>query len=127
MFRLPLWIVGLGLAAALPSCEVAPQNFVFERRDPPLSSSTGPYITLMLVAPVQTDVGGTITLSGNASGSPDGKVIKFKWTGQGGTIDYPDAHSSDYVCRDSGEHRITLTVTDLMGRHDALSTTVTCF
>ena len=109
------------------SCETAPEVFYLQRPPPEkIRSSTGPYITLMLVAPVQTDVGATVNLIGDAAGSADGKAIRFQWTGRGGTIAHPEAHETTYVCVEKGPHPVTLTVTDILERHDSLTTTVQC-
>jgi hypothetical protein len=118
----------LGLLSLILGCGVAPEAaFEFHRdRPPPNTAGSAPYITLMFVAPVQTDVEATINLVSDATGSRESKVIIFHWSASGGDIAAPEAHETVYTCRVKGTHKMTLTITDAMDRHDSLTTTVRC-
>lgn len=120
----------VALVGALPwvlACGVGPEAaFEFRLEKQALPASPGPQITLMFVAPVQTDVGAKINLVSDAAGSAYGKVLTFGWTADGGDIAHAGAHETTYTCRVQGPHQVTLTVTDARNRRDALSTTVYC-
>jgi hypothetical protein len=70
-----------------------------------------PELTAVFVAPLQTGVGSTITLSARAQ-DPDGDLVTYLWTGTGGKIDQPRAADTTYTCKDKGTHAVAIVARD---------------
>lgn len=117
------WLIGAG--ALLASCEIGTEHFVFQRPPPPAGDDHhGPAITLMFVAPLETDIGGSIVL--NAAGSSLHGPTRFRWSAEGGIIEQPASRETSYTCKVPGDHPLMLTLFDARERQDSMAVTITC-
>jgi hypothetical protein len=70
-----------------------------------------PELTKAVVAPLQTSIGYAITVRSEAEDAED-NTIEYSWTGDGGTFANPSAAATFYTCEETGDHQITISVTD---------------
>jgi len=70
-----------------------------------------PDVDFLFVAPLQTAVGGPISVEAHASDS-DGDTISYAWTATDGEFDATDDASATYTCSAPGEQTITVTIND---------------
>ena len=77
-------------------------------------SNRPPELLVVFVAPLQTGVGSSITLSAEAW-DPDGDRLTYHWTGTGGQIKKPHAAETTYVCKEEGTHAVAVVVRDEPG------------
>ena len=71
-----------------------------------------PNITQVVVAPYQTSVGSTISVSAVASDADPADILSYTWTSTGGTFATPTGASDTFTCVTAGNQSITLTVDD---------------
>jgi hypothetical protein len=84
-----------------------------------------PVITLVVVAPLQTDVGQWISLMATADDA-DGDEVHFLWTANGGKIDAPKSRETKLTCTRNGLFLLTLTVSDTPGMKQTMNVPFTC-
>ena len=114
------------LASVLHGCTIGEEEVYLFEEPPTLSlpADHSPQITLVFVAPLQTDVGASISLSGAAS-DPDGDPIKVHWFAYMGTIANPRVADTTYTCKRRGRDTITFFASD--GRlQRSMAVQVTC-
>lgn len=70
-----------------------------------------PDVDFLFVAPLQTAVGGPISVEAHASDS-DGDTITYAWTATDGEFDATDVASATYTCSAPGEQTITVAIND---------------
>ena len=68
-------------------------------------------LTKATAAPLKTSVGNDIALTSEAEDA-DGNPIQYMWTATSGSLDDPSAPSTTYTCTETGDHFITIQVTD---------------
>lgn len=107
-------IVIVAVSAALVACG-GDEYFVY-RAGPTGGSEApnhAPEITLVFVAPLETDIGFPITLSGAASDA-DGDPVTLRWAARNGfgTIADTTAPDTTYTCKKKGPDTIVLIVSD---------------
>ncbi|MBW2508265.1 MAG: hypothetical protein JRE81_06520, partial [Deltaproteobacteria bacterium] len=68
-------------------------------------------LTKAVVAPLQTSVGNVITVRAEAEDA-EGDTVEYAWTASSGSFGDPAAASTFYTCEETGEHSITITVSD---------------
>jgi len=114
------------LAALACSCTGAEEVFFYgsDVRHDAGSHNRSPEITLVFVAPLQTNVGYPVTLSG-AADDPDGDSLKLRWTALTGFIADPKAADTTYTCKIKGPDTVTFLVSDGQ-RLRSQSVQVTC-
>jgi hypothetical protein len=76
------------------------------------TSDNCPNITQVVVAPYQTSVGATISLSAVASDLDAADVVTYAWTATGGTLATPTGANDTYTCGTAGAQTITVAVND---------------
>jgi hypothetical protein len=83
-----------------------------------------PELTEAVVAPLQTSIGNVITVRSEAEGDP----VEYAWTADGGTFANPSAAATFYTCEETGNHQLTISVTDDGFEHcvDSWTVDVTC-
>jgi hypothetical protein len=114
------WRRWVALGLFLTGCQVGDELFTFPFLQQNNSGADGgrtnhpPELTVVLVAPLQTGVGSTITLSARAR-DPDGDLVTYHWTGTGGEIEQPRAADTTYMCKDKGHHAVAIVVRDSGG------------
>ncbi len=64
-----------------------------------------------VASPLQTSVGNDIDLSAMGE-DVEGDVIRYRWTGTGGTISDATAASTTYTCEEAGPQTIAISVSD---------------
>lgn len=115
------------LAALVASCTASEEAFLYGSDVPADAANIrnhSPEITLVFVAPLQTNLGSPVALSG-AADDPDGDSLKLRWTAVTGAIADPKAADTTYTCRLRGKDTITFLVSD--GRRlKSQSVQVTC-
>jgi len=83
----------------------------------PLSQSAPlDYCIVFTVAPLKVDVGGEVAVAV----FPRSPSETFRWTATDGWFDEPTATSTRYTCDVSGDHVITLEVSDCPGQYTAI-------
>jgi hypothetical protein len=97
-------VCGTGSATSLPG--------TVDVRASVTTSDNCPNITQVVVAPFQTSVGGTISLSAVASDADAVDVLAYGWTATGGTLASPTGASDTYTCGTAGAQSVTLSVND---------------
>jgi len=70
-----------------------------------------PELTKAVVAPLQTSIGNAIVVS-SAAGDAEGDALEYSWTADGGTFADHSAAATVYTCEETGDHEITISVTD---------------
>jgi hypothetical protein len=113
------WRRWVALGLFLTGCQVGDELFTFPflHNNPEADGGHAnhpPELTVVLVAPLQTGVGSTITLSARAR-DPDGDLVTYQWTGTGGKIDQPRAADTIYTCKEKGTHAVAIVVRDSGG------------
>ncbi|MEM9726974.1 MAG: hypothetical protein AAF997_00205, partial [Myxococcota bacterium] len=64
-----------------------------------------------VVAPLQTSIGNSIIVSSQAK-DHEGDSIEYMWSGDGGTFSDPTSQATFYTCEETGDHQITISVSD---------------
>jgi hypothetical protein len=67
-----------------------------------------PAIHYYTVSPLQTSVGGTLSLRVSASSSTE--TVTIRWSGTGGTVKDPSAFETTYECAEAGPQKIEINV-----------------
>ena len=75
-----------------------------------------PELTRVVVAPLQTSIGNVIQVRSRAEDA-DGDAIDYAWTADSGTFANPSATATFYTCEETGDHRLTISVTDEGDEH----------
>jgi hypothetical protein len=70
-----------------------------------------PELTKAVVAPLQTSIGNVITVRSQAEDAKGGS-IEYSWTADGGTFANPSARATFYTCEETGNHQLTISVTN---------------
>jgi hypothetical protein len=70
-----------------------------------------PEVTFLYVAPLQTEVGGTMIVEASASDA-DGDTLAFAWTSTNGSFVNPALGTTTYNCSAPGDQTLTLTMND---------------
>ncbi len=70
-----------------------------------------PDVNFLFVAPLQTAVGGPISVEADAE-DPDGDTITFVWSATDGSFADEEAAATSYTCSAPGEQTITVTIND---------------
>ena len=70
-----------------------------------------PELTKAVVAPLQTSVGNVIDVRSEAKDA-EGDTIEYAWTADSGTFANPSAAATFYTCEETGDHQLTISVTD---------------
>ena len=89
-------------------CETALQGGLLQTQ---ALNGTCPYLTSVVVSPLQTSVGYDIDVSA-AAFDDEGDPIEYLWTGTGGSFADPTAQVTAYTCQQEGGQSITITVSD---------------
>ena len=97
-------VCGSGSATSLPGTVDVRANVT--------SGDNCPNITQVVVAPYQTSVGGTISLTAVASDSDAVDMLSYSWSSTGGTFATPTGTSDVFTCVTAGAQSITLAVND---------------
>jgi hypothetical protein len=86
-----------------------------------------PELTKAVVAPLQTSLGNVITVRSQAE-DPEGDTIEYSWTADSGTFANPSAADTFYTCEETGNHQLTISVTDAGDEScvDSWTVDVTC-
>jgi hypothetical protein len=84
-----------------------------------------PVITLVVVAPLETDVGDWISLNATAD-DPDGEEVDYLWTSTGGAIEKPHLRETRLTCTRPGLWELTLTVKDRAGAKQTMNVRFNC-
>ena len=86
-----------------------------------------PSLSKVVVAPLQTSLGNAISVYAEALDA-EGDPIDYAWTADSGSFQDPSAPDTIYTCEETGEHEITISVSDDGGRHcmDSWAVDVTC-
>jgi hypothetical protein len=86
-----------------------------------------PELTKAVVAPLQTSIGNIITVRSQAE-DPEGDTIRYSWTADSGTFANPSAADTFYTCEETGNHQLTISVTDDGAEYcvDSWTVDVTC-
>ncbi len=86
-----------------------------------------PALTQAVVAPLQTSLGNIITV-GSQAHDPDDGTIQYTWTANSGTFANPSAPDTFYTCEQTGNHQLTISVTDDDAKHcvDSWTVDITC-
>jgi hypothetical protein len=71
-----------------------------------------PDVDFLFVAPLQTAVGGPISVEAHASDSDAGDVVSYVWSATGGTFVSTTAASTTYTCSAPGTQTLTVTIND---------------
>lgn len=74
-------------------------------------TGTCPYLTSVIVSPLQTSVGFDINVS-SAAFDDESDPIEYLWTGTGGSFADPAAQVTTYTCEQEGAQSVTITVSD---------------
>ncbi|TFH28531.1 MAG: calcium-binding protein [Myxococcales bacterium] len=83
-----------------------------------------PFLTQVVVIPLQANVGDDIDVAAAASGTG---TIDYLWTATAGSFADPTAPVTTYRCEEAGQQDLTITVSDGTGLcTDAFTVTVTC-
>jgi hypothetical protein len=69
-----------------------------------------PLLTSWFASPLQTSVGGTISVGGSAIDGDAGETVAYSWTD--GATQFATTANASYICGAAGAHTLTLTVTD---------------
>jgi hypothetical protein len=67
-----------------------------------------PELTEAVVAPLQTSIGNVIIVRSQA----EGERIEYSWTADSGTFGNPSAAATFYTCEETGNHQLTISVTN---------------
>jgi len=67
-----------------------------------------PELTNAVVAPLQTSVGNVIDVRSEA----EGDTIEYAWTTDSGTFANPSAAATFYTCEETGDHQLTISITE---------------
>jgi len=67
-----------------------------------------PELTKAVVAPLQTSIGNVIIVRSQAEGDP----VEYSWTADSGIFANPSAADTFYTCEETGDHQLTISVTD---------------
>jgi hypothetical protein len=70
-----------------------------------------PELTNAVVAPLQTSIGNVIVVRSQAEDDED-DTIEYAWTADSGTFANPSAAATFYTCEETGNHELTISVTD---------------
>lgn len=70
-----------------------------------------PDVNFLFVAPLQTAVGGPISVEADAE-DPDGDTITFVWSATDGSFADEESAATSYTCSAPGEQTITVTIND---------------
>ncbi|MDB4278515.1 hypothetical protein N9917_02800 [Deltaproteobacteria bacterium] len=70
-----------------------------------------PELTKAVVAPLQTSVGNDIDVRSQAVDA-EGDAIEYSWTADSGTFANPSAAATFYTCEETGDHRLTISITE---------------
>ena len=70
-----------------------------------------PELTKAVVAPLQTSIGNVIVVRSQAE-DDEGDTIEYAWTADSGTFANPSAAATFYTCEETGNHELTISVTD---------------
>jgi hypothetical protein len=121
-------LVAVGLV--LGGCQVGDQLFYLSLGHEHDTADAGrkdrpPILTLVYIAPEQTDVGSQVTLYALAE-DPDGDPVRVGWSGAGGKVTDPKAGATTYVCEEHGEHAVIVTATDSTGLKDVKAFVIKC-
>jgi hypothetical protein len=124
----PTALVAVGLA--LVGCQVGDELFYLSLGQEHDVVDSGPknrppVLTLVYIAPEQTDVGSQVTLYALAE-DPDGDPVRLGWSGGGGRVTDPHAGATTYVCQEHGEHAVIVTATDSRGLKDVKAFVIKC-
>jgi len=86
-----------------------------------------PELTEAVVSPLQTSIGNIITV-GSEAHDPDDDTIEYSWTANSGTFANPSAPDTFYTCEQTGNHQLTISVTDDGAKHciDSWTVDITC-
>ncbi len=68
-------------------------------------------LTKAVIAPLQTSVGNVITVRSQAEDA-EGDTIEYAWTANSGTFANPSAAATFYTCEETGNHQLSISVTD---------------
>ncbi|MEM7137946.1 MAG: hypothetical protein AAF500_15285 [Myxococcota bacterium] len=68
-------------------------------------------LTKAVVAPLQTSIGNAIIVSSQAE-DHEGDPIEYMWSADSGSFADPTAQSTFYTCEETGDHELTITVSD---------------
>ena len=68
-------------------------------------------LTKAVVAPLQTSIGNVITVRSQAEDADDDS-IEYSWTADGGTFENPSAPATFYTCEETGNHQLTISVSN---------------
>ena len=70
-----------------------------------------PELTKAVVAPLQTSVGNVIDVRSQAVDA-EGDAIEYSWTADSGTFANPSAAATFYTCEETGDHQLTISITE---------------
>ena len=70
-----------------------------------------PELTKAVVAPLQTSVGNVIDVRSEAKDA-EGDTIEYAWTTDSGTFANPSAAATFYTCEETGDHQLTISITE---------------
>lgn len=118
------------LAVALGSCGASeefkwhPQGGVTITATPSVKTC-GPILYRYVVAPLQTSVGGKLSM--RAEASDDGGVVSLVWSGTGGEIRDALGPETSYTCATAGPQQLTLTATNGNGCSSVERISVNCW
>jgi len=70
-----------------------------------------PELTKAVVAPLQTSVGNVIDVQSQAVDAED-DAIEYSWTADSGTFANPSAAATFYTCEETGDHQLTISITE---------------
>ena len=70
-----------------------------------------PELTEAVVAPLQTSVGQVILVRSQGEDA-EGDTLVYAWSADGGTFANPSAADTFYTCEETGNHQLTISVTD---------------
>lgn len=68
-------------------------------------------LTKAVVAPLQTSIGNRIAVRSQAE-DEEGDPIVYAWTAETGSFDDPSAADTFYTCEETGDHSLTVSVSD---------------